>query len=102
LGIAPYFNKQETVLALLLDMREPFLAYCVTLADKPERKPRPVQDPDHQILGRLEHVFRVWLELSSEDEIRALLTLIQQEFRRRGYHLKYAVERGEGRQEGTR
>ncbi len=46
-----------------------------------------------QVLGSVERVFRLWLELSSEAEIRALVRLVQEEFRRRGYSLSYMVER---------
>ena len=39
------------------------------------------------------HVFRFWLELSKEEELRRLLELIRQEFRRRGLSLTYKIQR---------
>jgi len=38
-------------------------------------------------------VFRFWLELSKEEELRRLLELIRQEFRRRGLFLTYKIQR---------
>jgi hypothetical protein len=38
------------------------------------------------------HVFRLWLKLSQEEEIRRLLELIPEEFARRGCSLSYQLE----------
>ncbi|MBI4608515.1 MAG: hypothetical protein HY726_05870 [Candidatus Rokubacteria bacterium] len=41
----------------------------------------------------MSRVFRFWLELSKEEELRRLLELIRQEFRRRGLFLNYKIQR---------